>query len=177
MTRSRKIFAWTGVTLVALLAILIIVIATFDWNRLKPFINDKVSAALHRPFAINGDLSVHWLREADEGGWRSWVPWPQFVAQDLTLGNPDWSRQAQMVTLKQVTFSLSPLPLLAQRGVIPRFELNGPDAKLEGLADGRASWVFHSLTSIPWPSRRRRSGYRVFASTANPSPRSSSSRA
>lgn len=149
MTRSRKIFAWTGATLVALLAILIIVIATFDWNRLKPFINDKVSAALHRPFAINGDLSVQWLRESEEGGWRSWLPWPQFVAQDLTLGNPDWSRQAQMVTLKQVTFSLSPLPLLAQRVVIPRIELNGPDAKLERLADGRANWVFDLPKSDP----------------------------
>ncbi|BAP43098.1 AsmA family protein [Pseudomonas sp. LJDD11] len=149
MTRSRKIFAWTGVTLVALLAILIVVIATFDWNRLKPFINDKVSAALHRPFAINGDLSVRWQREGDENGWRGWVPWPQFVAQDLTLGNPDWSRQAQMVTLKQVTFSLSPLPLLSQRVVIPRIELNQPDAKLERLADGRANWVFDLPKSDP----------------------------
>ncbi|KQQ54888.1 hypothetical protein ASF84_16370 [Pseudomonas sp. Leaf127] len=149
MTRSRKIFAWTGITLIALLAIVIVVIATFDWNRIKPMLNDKVSQALNRPFAINGDLSVHWQRETQEGGWRAWVPWPRFVAQDLTLGNPDWSKQPQMVTLKQVTFTLSPLPLLVQQVVIPRIELTGPDAKLERLADGRANWVFDLPASDP----------------------------
>ncbi|WNW13153.1 AsmA family protein [Pseudomonas sp. DTU_2021_1001937_2_SI_NGA_ILE_001] len=149
MTRSRKILAWTGATLVALLAILVVVIATFDWNRLKPFLNEKVSDALHRPFAINGDLSVHWQREPDEGGWRAWLPWPHFQAQDLTLGNPEWSKQPQMVTLQQVNFTLSPLPLLAQRVVIPSIELTGPDARLERLADGRANWVFDLPASDP----------------------------
>lgn len=67
MTRGRKIFAWTVGILLLLLAVLIIIIATFDWNRLKPTINEKVSAELHRPFAINGNLAVLWRREPDEG--------------------------------------------------------------------------------------------------------------
>jgi uncharacterized protein involved in outer membrane biogenesis len=142
MTRSRKIFAWTGATLLLVLAVLVIVIATFDWNRIKPTLNEKVSEALHRPFAINGNLAVLWQREPDQGGWRAWVPWPHFVAEDLTLGNPDWSKAPQMVTLKRVEFRLAPLPLILQQVVIPRIDLTGPDAKLERLADGRANWVF-----------------------------------
>ena len=55
MTRPVRILIWTFATLVTLLAILIVVIATFDWNRVKPLLNEKVSAALHRPFAINGN--------------------------------------------------------------------------------------------------------------------------
>src|SRR5450830_57839 len=142
MTRTRKILAWTGASLVLLLAVLVAVIALFDWNRVKPPINAKVSAILHRPFAINGDLSLRWQREADEGGWRAWVPWPHLIAEDLTLGNPDWSKNRQMVTLKRVELRLSPLPLLVQQVVIPRIDLTEPNASLERLADGRASWSF-----------------------------------
>ncbi|WGK91146.1 AsmA family protein [Pseudomonas migulae] len=142
MTRTPKIFAWTFASLVVLLAILVLIIAFFDWNRIKPTLNAKVSEELHRPFAINGDLSVVWRRELDEGGWRAWVPWPHVVAQDLSLGNPDWSKQPQMATLKRVELRISPLALLAQRVTIPRIDLTEPNADLQRLADGRANWIF-----------------------------------
>jgi uncharacterized protein involved in outer membrane biogenesis len=142
MTRTRKIITWTLASLVVLLAILVLIIAFFDWNRIKPPLNAKVSEELHRPFAINGNLAVVWQREPDEGGWRAWVPWPHVVAEDLSLGNPDWSKKPQMVTLKRVELRLSPLALLAQRVVIPRIDLTEPNADLQRLADGRANWTF-----------------------------------
>ncbi|PQP05201.1 AsmA family protein [Pseudomonas frederiksbergensis] len=142
MTRTRKVFTWTFAGLVVLLAILVLIIAFFDWNRIKPPLNAKVSKELHRPFTINGNLAVTWQREPDEGGWRAWVPWPHVVAQDLSLGNPDWSKQPQMATLKRVELRISPLALLTQRVVIPRIDLTGPNADLQRLADGRANWTF-----------------------------------
>ncbi|MDF0733804.1 AsmA family protein [Pseudomonas entomophila] len=142
MTRPARILTWTLASLLALLAILLVVIATFDWNRVKPLLNEKVSEALHRPFAINGNLAVQWQREPDEGGWRAWVPWPRFVAEDLTLGNPEWLKEPNMVGLERVEFRLSPLPLLWQRIVIPRIDLTQPNASLTRLADGRANWTF-----------------------------------
>jgi uncharacterized protein involved in outer membrane biogenesis len=128
MTRTGKIFSWTFAILVLLLAVLVLIIVFFDWNRIKPPLNAKVSEELHRPFAINGNLAVIWQREPDEGGWRAWVPWPHVVAEDLTLGNPDWSKQPQMVTLKRVELRISPLALLAQRVTIPRIDLTEPSA-------------------------------------------------
>ncbi|UVL14789.1 AsmA family protein [Pseudomonas atacamensis] len=142
MTRTGKIFSWTFAILALLLAALILIIAFFDWNRIKPTINAKVSEELHRAFAINGNLAVIWQREPEEGGWRSWVPWPHVVAEDLSLGNPDWSKQPQMVTLKRVELRISPLALLAQRVAIPRIDLTEPNAELQRLADGRANWTF-----------------------------------
>ncbi|CRL49107.1 AsmA family protein [Pseudomonas sp. URMO17WK12:I11] len=142
MTRTPKIFAWVFASLVVLLAILVLIIVFFDWNRIKPTINTKVSEELHRAFAINGNLAVVWQREPDEGDWRAWVPWPHVVAEDLSLGNPDWSKQPQMVTLKRVELRISPLALLAQRVVIPRIDLTEPNAQLQRLADGRANWTF-----------------------------------
>jgi len=142
MTRTRKMLAWTSVSLVVLLAVLVLIIAFFDWNRIKPPLNAKVSEELHRPFAINGNLAVVWQREPDEGGWRAWVPWPHVVAEDLSLGNPDWSKQPQMATLKRVELRISPLALLTQRVTIPRIDLTEPNADLQRLADGRANWTF-----------------------------------
>lgn len=142
MTRTRKMLVWTSASLVVLLAVLVLIIAFFDWNRIKPPLNAKVSEELHRPFAINGNLAVVWQREPDEGGWRAWVPWPHVVAEDLSLGNPDWSKQPQMATLKRVELRISPLALLTQRVVIPRIDLTGPNADLQRLADGRANWTF-----------------------------------
>ena len=156
MARLRKIIAWTLASLLVLVAILVVVIATFDWNRVKPTLNAKVSEALHRPFAINGNLAVQWQREPEEGGWRAWVPWPRFVAEDITLGNPDWSKTPQMAGLKRVEFRLSPLPLLAQRISIPRIDLTEPDAALQRLSDGRANWTFQfdekdpNVEPSPW---------------------------
>lgn len=142
MTRTRKVIAWTLASLLVLLAVLVLIIVFFDWNRIKPPLNAKVSEELHRPFAINGNLAVVWQREPEEGGWRAWVPWPHVVAEDLSLGNPEWSKQPQMVTLKRVELRISPLALLAQRVVIPRIDLTGPNADLQRLADGRANWTF-----------------------------------
>lgn len=142
MTRPARILVWTLASLLTVLAILVVVIATFDWNRVKPLLNEKVSEALHRPFAINGNLAVHWRTEPEEGGWRAWVPWPHFIAEDLTLGNPEWLKEPKMVGLERVEFRLAPLPLMFQQISIPRINLTKPTASLTRLADGRANWVF-----------------------------------
>ena len=74
MTRTQKTFVWTLSTFLTLLLVLVLIIVFFDWNRIKPPLNAKVSEELHRAFAINGNLSVVWQPEPDESGWRAWVP-------------------------------------------------------------------------------------------------------
>lgn len=142
MTRTKKVVIGLGAVIVLLVAALIIGIALFNWNYLKPTINMKVSEAIGRPFAINGDLTVQWRRPPDEPGWRGWVPWPHVAVNDVTVGNPPWAQFPDMVTLKRAELSLSPLPLLAQRVVIRNIQLTGPSANLERLKDGRANWLF-----------------------------------
>ena len=102
MTRTGKVFSWLGGIVLLAIAALAIFIATFDWNRLKPTINDKVSAELRRPFAIRGDLGVVWERQPDERGWRSWIPWPHVHAEDIVLGNPPAIPQVTMIHLPQI---------------------------------------------------------------------------
>jgi len=142
MTRTGKAFGWVGGILLLLVAALAIFIMTFDWNRLKPALNDKVSAELQRRFEIRGDLGVDWTRNKDEGGWRAWVPWPHIHAEDVWLGNPPNIPGDSMVTLKRVDASIAPLALLGKEVLIPRIWLQQPQASLLRLANGDNNWTF-----------------------------------
>lgn len=142
MTRAKKILIWSVAGLLLLLAALVVFVATFDWNRAKPTINEKVSEALGRPFAIDGNLAVEWRREPDEKGWRGQVPWPHVSAEKLRVGNPEWAKGDHLVALERVEASLSPLALLSKTVRIPRIQLTAADAELERLADGRDNWTF-----------------------------------
>jgi uncharacterized protein involved in outer membrane biogenesis len=142
MKRSRKVLNWIAGIILALIIVLMIMIATFDWNRLKPFINDKVSQAIGRPFAIQGDLSVDWRREASESGWHAWVPWPEFTARDIRIGNPAWAAKPQFAQLDALRFRLSPLPLIVHIVDVPSLQLVRPTIDLERNKQGQATWDF-----------------------------------
>jgi len=142
MKRSRKVLSWIAGIALASVVVMLIVVATFDWNRMKPFIGDKVSQAIGRPFAINGELTVDWRRDRN-GSWPgSWLPWPEFTARDISIANPDWATQPQFAHLDALRFRLSPLPLLVHRIDVPTLQLVHPTADLERDKSGRASWDF-----------------------------------
>lgn len=143
MTKASKaIIAITG-TLVLLIVVAIIIIATFDWNRLKPTINQKVSTELNRPFAIRGDLGVVWERQKEETGWRSWIPWPHIHADDIILGNPPEIPEVTMVHLPRVEATLAPLALLTKTVYLPWIKLQKPDARLIRLSEKNNNWTFN----------------------------------
>lgn len=142
MTRVAKVLGWCLASLLLLVAGLTLFLLLFDWNLLRPTLNARVSAALDRPFAIEGNLAVVWQREAEEGHWRGWLPWPHFSAEQLSLGNPEWAEGESFVSLDRVQFRLAPLPLLWKTVHIPRIDLSAPSASLERLADGRSNWTF-----------------------------------
>jgi uncharacterized protein involved in outer membrane biogenesis len=142
MPVRRKVVLWSVLTPVALIALLVIVILAFDWNRVKPWLNDRVSEAIGRPFAINGDLTVTWRRGEGEKGWRTLVPWPRLSARDITIGNPSWARQPNLATVRELIFVLRPLPLLSHEIAVPTIVIESPAVWLERLADSRNNWTF-----------------------------------
>ncbi|MCA8237143.1 AsmA family protein [Burkholderia cenocepacia] len=155
MTLTRAIgksAAWIVGIVAVLIAAAGIFIFTFDWNRAKPWVNEQVSTALGRPFAINGDLKVGWRRPDGETGWRAWVPWPSFSATQLEIGNPDWAEAPKFVTLDAAHFDLALLPLLAHEIVIPSIDVVNPAVDLERRADGSNTWTFQFKQSSQ-PSR------------------------
>src|SRR5690606_41547504 len=82
MGRIAKISLWVVAGLAGLVALLVLVVALFDWNALRPWVSEKASDALQRPVAIEGDLGVDWQ-------WRSgWLPWPHVTARNIVAGQP-----------------------------------------------------------------------------------------
>lgn len=143
MSRALKIVLWSAIALLAMLAIAVIILLNFDWNRAKPWLSQHVSEATGRPFAINGDLSLTWhMPQRELLGWRGWIPWPRLNAKDVFFGNPQWVQEPAMAKADQITFSVNPLPLLQRKIAIPSLALDTPQLYLERQKDGRNNWSF-----------------------------------
>jgi uncharacterized protein involved in outer membrane biogenesis len=119
---------------------LVIFIILFQWNWLRAPLAHAMSARLHRPVAITGDLEVH--------------PWswsPQVTVNGLTIGNPAWAGPGPMATLPRLTVQISLRPLLeGGRLILPLIRADRPDVWLRSDATGRANWTFDaSATKLP----------------------------
>ncbi|HJU25431.1 MAG TPA: AsmA family protein [Rhodanobacteraceae bacterium] len=143
MALARRILIWIVVFVAALVVVAILFVALFDWNRARPWMNQRLSASLGRPVAINGDLAVDWSRNPDADGLSHWVPWPRFTARDIDIANPAWAKRPRFATVEQVRFSLSPLALIGHTIEIPSLKLFGPSVDIERDKDGRANWRFN----------------------------------
>jgi uncharacterized protein involved in outer membrane biogenesis len=142
MTLGKKIaLAVVAIVLLSLIA-LIVVFVTFDWNRLKPTINERVSAAIHRPFAIEGDLDLSWASPEDESGWRSWIPWPHIHAEDIHVGSPEAVTDEDLLSLASLDIEFSLLPLMDKTVSIPHIQFSGAEASLVRLENGKNNWTF-----------------------------------
>lgn len=154
MPRIRKIILWLTASLFIAIAAAVVFLLTFDWNRAKPWINQRVSESIGREFAINGDLSLQWQRAGQtappQSGWSTWVPWPRLQAQDITLANPEaFSRNGKMATVKQIVFTLNPVPLLVHDISVPTLEISQPDISLLRNKDNANNWTFKNSDSEP----------------------------
>ncbi|RZI42553.1 AsmA family protein [Herbaspirillum sp. HC18] len=127
------------------LAVLVLALASsLDWNRLKPWINDKVSETTGRTFAIDGDLSFRWERpQEQQAGWRRFVPWPHFSAEDIVLGNAEWTRAGPtMARVKQAAVTVNPLALLTKTISIQSLILDDASVLLEKDEGNKSNWIF-----------------------------------
>jgi len=147
----RKIGAGL-LALLALCAACAAAIAYFDWNRAKPWLNERVSGALGRSFAVGGDLSVEWRRHADpQAGWRGWIPWPELAARDVRIGNPaGFPASGDMAAIGKVMFSMNPLPLLQKKIVVSALVLEGAAVDLERSITGANNWTFAAAGPAAW---------------------------
>jgi uncharacterized protein involved in outer membrane biogenesis len=156
LSRPLKIILWIVGILVAIPVIAIIILLTFDWNRAKPWLNAKVSDAIDRPFAIVGDLSVHWERPSDsiipgQRTWRDHIPWPHLYANDVHVGNPANMPKGDTASVRQFSFSLNPFPLLQHTINIPVLRFDGPRIDLLRTDATHYNWVFkHEDKKSKW---------------------------
>lgn len=155
----------------ALLVMLGVLLTWIDWNRAKPWVNELVSNATGRHFAIEGDLSAawHWPQPLEEG-WQRWVPGVTVMAERLVMDNPPGFtppfprtpgkalpkgqaraeqlpsdadlHAATMARIGSATATVRLLPLLGQQLSIDTVKLTGPHVALARTTDGANNWTF-----------------------------------
>jgi hypothetical protein len=145
--RKKKILLTILGIAIALPVLAVVFILTFDWNRARPWINAKVSEAIHRPFAIRGNLAVQWERPAAtmapaERTWRDHIPWPHLIANDVYMGNPAGMPVRDMASVRQFSFSLNPFALLQRTIAIPLLRFDSPKVDLLRLDATHNNWTF-----------------------------------
>ncbi len=141
LKRSVKLLSIVLGAALVLVVVAIVIVATFDWNRLKPWLSRTVADATGRSIAIDGNLEVTWRRDPELGGWRSLLPTPHVTAGKVVVGNTAWAKKAtDFIHADSVDFDVAVFPLLAHTISIHEMRFAAPLANLERLADGRANW-------------------------------------
>jgi uncharacterized protein involved in outer membrane biogenesis len=126
MTRTRKWLAGIAVCLL----LLVVAVSLFDWNLARPYIARQVTSSTGRSFAIKGDLEVHLSL------------WPRIVANDIVMGNAEWSKYPIMAQIKRADFRIDLLKLLGGHLSFPEITLSDIHLVLEVNKDGTQNWVF-----------------------------------
>ena len=127
ITQTQKWIAGAA----GIFALLMLALYVFDWNLARPYIARKVTSYTGRSFAINGDLKVHLSLR------------PRIVANQIVLGNADWSSDINMAEIERLDFRIDLLKLLVGRLAFPEIALSGPRVLLEVNKDGAANWIFN----------------------------------
>jgi uncharacterized protein involved in outer membrane biogenesis len=125
----RAALKWTVWLVLGLLVALALFIL-FGLNLLRGPIERGVTEATGRELRIEGDLRPVW----------NWV-YPRFRAEKVSFANPDWAREDLMFAADAMEASVSLLPLLRGRVVIPDLQLERAQVNLEQDAEGRKNWV------------------------------------
>jgi uncharacterized protein involved in outer membrane biogenesis len=127
MTRWKK---WLIGTCLALLLLPVVIVSAIDWNAARPYIARQVSRLTGRSFEIKGALEVHYSL------------WPRIIANDIVMGNPEWSSNPTMARIKRVDFTISIPKLLTGVLLFPEISLSDFHLALEVNRDGMPNWVF-----------------------------------
>jgi len=132
MTRKRK---WLVGIAIGLL-LLIVAVSAFDWNLARPYISRQVTHSTGRSFEIKGNLEVHLSL------------WPRVIANDIVMGNAEWSNNPTMARIKRVDLTISIPELMIGRLSFPQIALSDFHLALEANKDGTPNWVFRKASKL-----------------------------
>ena len=129
----HPIWPWALGIPLGLIAILLIVLATIDWNAMRGPVSNYLSARLDRPVRIAGDLDVHLF---------SWTP--TATANDIIVAQPSWASDAKedFADIQQLGIALDLKALIGGHIVLPEVIVERPQLRLIREQDGKANWDF-----------------------------------
>lgn len=142
--RAKPILIGIGVTLVALIAILVVAVSRIDPAEYLPIAMAKVKALTGRELEVDGKI----------GFTVSLVP--KLSVEGVRFRNASWGSRPHMLTAKRVDVEIALLPLLRGKVDIRGLTLIEPDVLLETDAAGKGNWEFETTQGEPQPDASER---------------------
>jgi len=130
IARFFKKLLWAVIIFIALDASLVLALPKIiSMDKVAVFLQDKVRELTGRDLAFS-DVHISL--------------WPNLGVElsQVTLSNPAWAQEKNMVTLGKAEVELELMPLLDHHIVVKKFILNEPVIYLETSADGQHNWDF-----------------------------------
>lgn len=122
------------------LTLIVLIVALYDFNGARPWINETISTALDREFAIEGDIDVGWVRRIEDLDYR--LPRPRISIDKIRLGNPDWAKRERMAEVRNISVVFDPLRLIHKAVALPLVDIDQAVVNLERRADETNNWTF-----------------------------------
>ncbi len=132
---------WVVMALLGLLLLSVLVVfavlSAYDYNILKPEIQDAVANATGKELTLGGDISL-------KIGFS-----PVLVVRDVSIRNVLWGTQADMAKVKRFEIKVRLFPLLAHQLDIVHLTLVEPEILLETDAAGRSNFSIEKEMKAP----------------------------
>lgn len=125
-----------GIIVIVVVAVLVtgyIFLKDFDLNKYKSYAEKIVYEQTGRTLEVKGDASLG----------ISLIP--TIIVNDVSLSNPSWAKNPQMLKVGSLELKFSLLPLLKKQIVVDKAILTKAQVYLETAADGRNNWTFEPI--------------------------------
>jgi hypothetical protein len=141
----------------AAVVVVYIVVSSYDFNALKPWLVQTVKEHTGQELTLGGDLAVQFGLT------------PALGVENVSLHNAPWGSRPELATLKRLEIQVALVPLIRGELVFKRLRLVEPDVWLETDPSGQSNVVFMSKKQEPQtvPEAPPQAGMALPALTAN----------
>ena len=126
----RRALVVVVLVIVVLLSAVLVIVSTYDYNKLKPQIESAFKEATGRELTLKGKLDL-------EVGLN-----PTLVVTDAALQNAPWGSRPEMAEIKRFEVQLSLIPLIFRHLDVRRLVLVNPDILVETSPSGESNLGF-----------------------------------
>ncbi|WP_242119426.1 AsmA family protein [Sphingomonas lacusdianchii] len=115
--------------ILGLTLLILLILAAFPWGLLR----DRVSARLAQRFG--SDVSIGTIERVEPLSFS-----PTLIVRDLTIAQPSWAGNGDLVRLQRVDFRFKVLPLLRGKFDLQALAIDGGRVAMVRTRDGRKNW-------------------------------------
>ena len=105
-----------------------VVLATYDYNELKPWVAREIKDATGRELRLDGEVDLTMGLS------------PSLVVTDVAFANASWGSQPQMIKIEKLQAQVRLFPLLFKEVELKHIDLAGVEVLLETDSKGQGNW-------------------------------------